>query len=381
MRRQLDYVCLQPTREGQASFAHVNEIVAGLGRRGWDVHLVEPTHPRPGRGDGVRRAIASMTAQLWYWKRRRFRPARFVYVRSHFLALPTAAIARAAGSIVVQECNGSIEDIYDSWPQLRPLHAFISFSMRIQFRWASAIITVTPGLSEYLADFTGRRVGYHVVGNGADVERFRPTAPQLTSRRPPYAVFVGALASWQGIDVLLNAAASAWWPPGIELLIAGDGIERERIQVAARSNQRVHWLGTIPYDQSSELVAGSVAALVPKGNAPASRYGLSPLKLFEAMACGVPVVTSDLPGLGDVVRRYDCGVTCRAGDADALARAVTALVEDPVRASEMGARGRAAAVTHYSWDARAGQTEQVLLWAARKRSTDGTSHKRRHRIR
>src|SRR5689334_23455371 len=111
-RRKLDYLCLQPTVEGQASYAHVNQIVAGLRRRGWDVRLVEVPHPRPGDGGGIRRAAAAVWTQVRYWRLCRFRPAPFMYIRSHFLALPTAAVARAAGSSVVQEVNGPIDDAF-----------------------------------------------------------------------------------------------------------------------------------------------------------------------------------------------------------------------------------------------------------------------------
>jgi glycosyltransferase involved in cell wall biosynthesis len=287
-----------------------------------------------------------------------------VYFRDHFAALPTAALARAAGAIVVYECNGPIEDAYDAWPQLRMLHRLLSVSMRIQVRWADAVIAVTPGLLGYVADLTGRRSGLYVVGNGADVDRFRPATARGGTSRRPYVVFVGALASWQGIDTALCAVEAPAWPPDVDLVIAGDGKERGRIQVAARTNQHIHWLGTIPYSESANLVSESLAALVPMTDGPRARFGLSPLKLFEAMACGVPVVASDLPGLREVVRAHGCGITFAPGDADALARAVAELVEDPTRATEMGSRGRAAAEALYSWDIRASQTEQILLSAA-----------------
>jgi glycosyltransferase involved in cell wall biosynthesis len=157
------------------------------------------------------------------------------------------------------------------------------------------------------------------------------------------------------------------WPSGVDLVIAGDGKERGRIETAARDDARIRWLGTVPYSQTPALVARSLTSLVPMTEASRSMFGLSPLKLFEAMASGIPVVASDLPGLGDVVRTHDCGVTFPAGDADALARSVAAIAADPARASEMGANGRAAAVDHYSWDARAGQTERVLLELAATR--------------
>jgi len=392
MRKQLDYLCMQPTRQGQASYAHVNEIVAGLRRRGWDVRLVEPPHPRPGRADGLRRALFAASTQLSYWIDCRFRPARFVYIRGHFLNLPTAILARMAGSIVVQEVNGPASGMYAAWPQLRPLHGLLALVSRTQTRMADGIVVVTPALEGYMREHTGRRDGYHVIGNGANVDRFLPAAVAAVgenrdSSEPAtesaitegarYVVFVGALASWQGIETILDAVKSPAWPSGVDLVIAGDGRERGRIEAAARENARIRWLGTIPYSQTPALVARSMAALVPKSDSATSRFGLSPLKLFEAMASGVPVVVSDLPGLGDLVRSHECGLTFPAGDADALARSVADLASDPTRSSEMGSRGRDAAVTRYSWYARALQTEEVLLELAARRRARGRSTRRR----
>ena len=388
MRKQLDYLCMQPTRQGQASYAHVNEIVAGLSRRGWDVRLVEPPHPRPGRADGLRRAVVAASTQFSYWVERRFRPAPFVYIRGHFLNLPTAMLSRMAGSIVVQEVNGPASDTYDAWPQLRPLHGLFSLVSRIQILMADAVVVVTPGLEGYIREYYGRRDGYYVIGNGANVDRFHPAAAAAIGANPDfwgpatasgpadgarYVVFVGALASWQGVETIIDAARSPAWPSGVDLVIAGDGKERSRVDAAARENARIRWLGTIPYGETPALVARSLAALVPMTDAPRSRFGLSPLKLFEAMASGVPVVASDLPGLGDVVRSHECGLTFPAGDADALARSVADLAADPARSAEMGSRGRNAAVTWYSWDARALQTEEVLLGLAARRGARGRS--------
>ncbi len=368
MRTTIDYICMQPTRQGQASYAHVNEIVAGLRRRGWEVRLVEPPHPRPGRADGLRRLFAALATQAAYLFRCRFRPAHIVYVRSHFLTLPVALVARAAGSIVVHEVNGPATDAFDAWPWLRPLRRLLAFVGRAQIRLADAVVVVTPGLEDHLREVTGRRHGYRVIGNGADVERFRPAAaPASTAPASRYAVFVGALASWQGIDTVLESVRAPAWPADIGLVIAGDGKERHRVEAAAGDDPSIRWLGTIPYLDAPALVAGSLAALVPMADAPRSRSGLSPLKLFEAMACGVPVVASDLPGLGDTVREHDCGITFPAGDPDGLARSVAAIADDPDRARAMGARGRAAAVARYSWDVRSGETDALLLELAARR--------------
>ena len=361
MNKTLDYICLQPTRQGQASYAHVNEIVAGLRRRGWTVRLVEPPLPRPGRADGLRRLVAAATTQLGYWLRCRFRPARYVYIRSHFLTVPTAILAWLAGSIVVQEVNGPGTDTFDAWPQLRRLSGLLAMTSRVQIRLADAIVLVTPGLESPVRRRTRRRTGFHVIGNGANTDLFVPSEDGPAEDPRPYAVFVGALASWQGVDTILDAVRRPAWPDGVDLVIAGDGIEGARVAAEAAVNPRVRWLRTIPYTEAPALVARSLVALVPMADVPRSRYGLSPLKLYEAMACGVPVVASDLPGLGDTVRMHDCGRTFPASDADGLAAAVAQLAADRAAAREMGMRGRAAAVEHYSWDIRAEQTQRMLL--------------------
>ena len=195
----------------------------------------------------------------------------------------------------------------------------VTLVLRVQYRLANAIVVVTPGLESYVRGRTGRQQGYHVIGNGADVDRFKPTNAAGIAGSRKYVVFVGALASWQGIETVLSAVNAPEWPLNVDVVIAGDGKERGRVEVAARNNARIRWLGTIPYAESPALVAGSLAALVPKADAPSSRYGLSPLKLYEALACGVPIVASDLTGLREVVRAHGCGLTFPAGNPIALA--------------------------------------------------------------
>jgi glycosyltransferase involved in cell wall biosynthesis len=365
----VDYVCLQPMRQGQASYAHAGNIIAGLRQRGWRVRLIRPPLPHPGALDGLRRAVNVLLVQARYWARIGFRPADVVYIRTHFAALPTALLARARHALVVQELNGPVDDAFDAWPALRRIPGLITWLVRTQLRAADAIVVVTPGLATYATELTGKTTRCYVVGNGADTNLFQPVHDVQTSPGNPYAVFVGALASWQGVNVILDAAASGAWPSGVDLVIAGDGREGGRVSSAVAACPRIRWLGTIPYRQSADLVAGSIAALVPKLDSSASRFGLSPLKLFEAMASGVPVVVSDLPGLRDVVQAHDCGLIVQPGDAEALASAVRQMAGDRARACAMGQNGRRAALAEYSWSSRAGQTEKVFLeLAERKRS-------------
>jgi glycosyltransferase involved in cell wall biosynthesis len=358
-QKRIDYLCLQATFQGQASYVHVREIVGGLRRRGWWVELVEVAHPRPGRFASGRRFFGLGAIQLRYAAKRLVRPAKLVYVRAHFAALPTALLCHALGSRVVQEVNGPVDDVYDAWPWLRRFHVLVSWSARAQLRLADAVVTVTPGLQDYVASMGAERTRCTVIGNGADIELFHPN-PERDSSGRAYAVFVGALASWQGIQTVLDAAASPEWPTGVDLVIAGDGRERSHVISSTLERSHIRWLGAIPYRDTPALVSNSLAALIPMVAVARSKYGLAPLKLFEAMASGVPVVASELPGLAEVVSQFDCGVLVPPGDPDALARAVGLIASDSGRRTQMGLNGRAAAVAEFSWAARVEDTEKLL---------------------
>jgi len=80
---------------------------------------------------------------------------------------------------------------------------------------------------------------------------------------------------------------------------------------------------------------------------------VTPLKLFDAMASGIPVVASDLPGQAGIVHEYACGLVVPVGNAQAVAEAMHALWSDESKAAEMGARGRAAILEAHSWKHRA----------------------------
>jgi glycosyltransferase involved in cell wall biosynthesis len=89
--------------------------------------------------------------------------------------------------------------------------------------------------------------------------------------------------------------------------------------------------------------------------------GLAPLKLFESLASGIPVIASEMPFQAEIVRNGACGYVVQAGDSAELARAVAKLAADEAGALEMGKNARAVAVRDHSWLARARDTHDVLI--------------------
>lgn len=366
---RIAYLCLQATTPGQASHAHVHEIIAGLRSQGAAVDLFEPRYagqPAPG---AVGRLIEF--ARLQRRLVRSLDRYDVLYVRGHALAWWASAAARRRGLPVVQECNGMVDDFFIAWPAARVVAPIVRWLTYTQFKTADDVIVGSTGLAEWLARETGR--AGHVIPNGANCEVFqpwpRPDNPLLPER---YAVFFGSLAPWQGIDTTLAAVTRPAWPEDVSLVVIGDGGKRQAVLDAAATSPKVVYLGQLPYDQVGEIVANAVCSLVNKEQAEFEAAGISPLKLYESMACGVPVVATErMPGLSEVVRDLDVGVLVPQHDADALATAVATIAGSPERAREMGSRARQHAEAECSWFVRAEDTAAVIANARRSGSAGG----------
>lgn len=354
------YLCLETPREGQASYTHVHEIIAGLRECGHAVDLVATDGGGASSGSSIlRRAAGYAKAHLAFFGR--LRKADAVYMRAHFAALPASLLARMVGKPVIQELNGSPTDVLVTYPGLSWLSGLIRLSYRLQLRLAAHVIAVTPGLRDWVLAETGHtRVS--VIPNGANASHFSPEGPRGPIQGD-YVIFCGGLVAWHGLGTMLASIGKPAWPGAVKLVIVGDGPERELVK-AALGTERVEWVGQQPYAAIPALLRGSLAALCvisdPEGR---SATGVAPLKLFEAMACGVPVIVSDLPYQADIVRTENAGLVVPQDDPDALAAAVADLVLAPDRAARMGRAGNAYVRDHASWQARARETGRILTAA------------------
>jgi glycosyltransferase involved in cell wall biosynthesis len=353
------YLCLDVTRQGQASFAHVHEIIKGLQTRGWKVRLFEPSYvSSPSSPGALTRFLEFIRVQVKMWCTRP--KPDILYVRTHFAAFPSSLWAKMVGIPVLCEVNGPYEDLFSAWAWTRKLATVFKFLTWTQLRLAATISAVTPGLKAWVKGEVGDSL-VHVIPNGANTDIFHPKAQTAIKLPEHYAVFFGSFAAWQGIETILAAVKLSIWPDSLKVVFLGDGVLKPKVDMASRSCEKVAYLGTVPYDSVPGVVAGSIGGLVPKTNMGGNvQTGLFPLKLFETLACGVPVIVTDFPGQSDVVRQHDCGLVIPPEDPQALATAVTYLYEHPEARSGMGNRGREFVAKEASWDRRAGETSLLL---------------------
>ena len=194
--------------------------------------------------------------------------------------------------------------------------------------------------SAYLAD-TYIKAGFdahrmHVLWNGADLKQFEDCA-HLPSDRVRIT-FAGYFGAHKGIDVLIRAAAKTG-RKDILINLVGSGAEEENYRALAASlgmaGQLRFW-GRLSND-------GIIAAYRETDIycLPSVWPENQPVSITEAMACGIPVVASDLGGNRELVRDGETGYLFPAGDADALAAKLTALCEDAALRRRMGEAGKA----------------------------------------
>jgi glycosyltransferase involved in cell wall biosynthesis len=194
---------------------------------------------------------------------------------------------------------------------------------------------------------------------GADTDLFHPGAAGPLSFVPPMgtvAVFAGAFRSWHGAIHLARAIRELRrrGRTDVAALFIGDGPERAAVQAEAAGLEHVVFTGALPYEQMPAALASSHIGVAPFDIAAHKPLSLgfywSPLKIFEYMAVGLPVMAPASARIPQLIEHGREGLLYHPADPAALARTLEELTDARLRAS-LGAAARDRAVREYSWRA------------------------------
>ena len=227
------------------------------------------------------------------------------------------------------------------------------------------IVTVSDCSRQDIAkDFGIQPAGIDIVYNGIDTDEFIPM-PEIERQPQKLMATASADAPLKGLRYLLRAYAKLLQQyPELELLIVSKpkpGGKTERLIDHLGIADKVQFVSGISTAQMVRYYAEATIAVVP------SVYEGFGLPAGEAMACGVPVISTDGGALPEVVG--DAGVIVPAKSVDALADAIDDLLQHPDKRDQLGARGRERILQKFCWDVCAEQMakyyQQVLNHADR----------------
>ena len=338
---------------------HVRQLAARLLARGHTVmvlapasaspdepHVVAVGRPIPVPYNGSVAQICPTRASAFRVRRalKEFRPE---IIHAHEPLIPgTARFAALSG-------GAPVVATFHAYADRALLFSVVAPLLRVVWRR----IRVRIAVSEAAASFVSRRFrqdDIRIIPNGADVEAFAHAEPaRLPKGRR--ILFVNRLDRRKGFSDMVQAFALILGRhPEARLVVAGEGRQRRALrQVPADVRERVVMLGNVPHDRLPPYHAACEVFCAPARGR--ESFGIV---LVEAMAAGLPVVASDIPGYREVVRDDAEGILVPPSDPRRLADAVVRLLDEPDLARTMGAAGRARA-HRYSWDRVAREVEAV----------------------
>ncbi|MCL5958120.1 MAG: glycosyltransferase family 4 protein [Chloroflexi bacterium] len=253
-----------------------------------------------------------------------------------------------------------------------------------QCRWADGIVTPLAGTVPPAVS----REKVHEINWGANVELF---SPELAAERPGeverlrdrlglpqesrVAVFQGSFRRWHGVGEFVEAAATVLRASSdVHLLMIGTGPLFKQIAEAIRREKledRLKLVGSVSYAEMPLHLALADVGVAPFNtvvHAPLREVGFywSPLKIFEYMAMGLPVVTADIEPLNRIIRSGQEGLVFQEGNSRDLAARILDVLGDLPRARQMGQSARERVVQNFSWQVHCQQLEGVIRGVVRK---------------
>ncbi|MDZ7951134.1 glycosyltransferase family 4 protein [Nostoc sp. DedQUE09] len=375
---RIAYICADPGIPvfGQKGCSiHVQEVIRSLQKQGSQVTLFAtriggelpadlanvvhqlPVIPKLERA--VREQVALGMNPDLRLNLERFGPFDFIYERYSLWSYSAMEYAQAMGIPGLLEVNSPLITEQAQHRGLIDRQSAEEVANRV-FSAATTLIAVSDVLKTYLMNYVDSSK-VHVIPNGVNPHRFSILRP-VTQPETFTVGFVGTLKPWHGLPILTEAFSLLHQRvPNAKLLIVGDGPERENLQMelAARGlDAHTQFTGAVNPDEVPQFLAAMDVAVAPY--AAQSDFYFSPLKVYEYMAAGLPVVVSRIGQLADLIDSGVNGILCPPGDAIALAEALEKLWRSPTLRHTLGQAARQTVIAHHTWDAIA----QKILYIA-----------------
>ncbi|MDF0591964.1 glycosyltransferase family 4 protein [Candidatus Methanocrinis natronophilus] len=232
--------------------------------------------------------------------------------------------------------------------------------LKLLLRRASKIIVIQPDYvdsSPHLREFRDK---IETIPVGVDLSRFRPTHEATDGETLFFLSCLDRYHSYKGLDDLLEALVLVKEDyPEVKLLVGGSGELLDHYRGMTRDlclEDNVEFLGFIPEDMLAKRYNRSDVFVLPSNSRSQEGFGMVAL---EAMACGKPVICTDIVGLAEDIEKRGAGLTVEPSNPKRLAVSIIHILKKGPELKEMGCAGRRLAVEKYGWRTVAERVEGV----------------------
>lgn len=291
-----------------------------------------------------------------------------IYARDGIGSLAGFVISKLRKIPYAIEINGIITDtnemkiwMYDSKILFSVVRTLVDIVLKKTYKDALILFVCTSG---NLKDEIQNRYQLpdnkmKVVSNAADPAIFKPlelreTQKYLNLKKGNYILYSGYLDSCHGIDIFVKAAPIVIDEfPDSHFIVLGDGPQKhDLVKLAKMLNVENHFsfFGRVPFESVSYYInASDICVACFAFNYRNKNAGLSPLKLFEYMSCGKPVICNRFTGLDNYICESKAGILVNPDDHLDLAEAIIQLLRNEELRMKMGKNGRECILNKYNW--------------------------------
>lgn len=239
---------------------------------------------------------------------------------------------------------------------------------RLLYRRAARVVAVTRGIRSRLMErgLPPSRLAF--IPNGANTDHFRydeqgrqAVRAELGLQDKFVVMYAGIHGIAQGLETLLQAAQRLSDTPQIQFVFVGEGPRKGEIMLLSETLAlpNVRFLPEVPSARMPAYLSSADCTVVPLRDEPVFR-GALPSKMFEAWACARPTILSVSGEAEEVLNEARAGLATHPEDPTGMAQAILYLHAHPEEAHQMGERGRAYVLAHYSRQAQAQALETLL---------------------
>jgi|SRR3990170_5009942 len=282
----------------------------------------------------------------------------FIYERYSLFNYSGVALARRLDIPHVLEINAPLCYEQEKMRGLELKNLALQIEKRV-FTESDLLVAVSSNLKLYAESLGVPSERIAVVPNGVNPLKFKsdPRGRNIVLKKlklegKTVVGFVGSLKPWHGTETLIEAFNQIYDKnPKVHLLIVGDGPKRSELESKLNAlglDSSVTWTGSIPHSDVPNYISVMDIAVAPYIEQ--ENFYYSPIKLFEYMALGKPVVAGGIGQVNDILRDGETGILYTAGNVEELKKALQRLIASPELRERLGKAGKAWVIRNRTWD-------------------------------